>query len=178
MSKWINIDIENPLKTWWKARKYFKFPNISIKSAFRFEKSKLGKILNIECWDLMWKDKFRSPRHEINPHIYIDIFSFIHIYIEFTKTYLNEFGEKSNGDTMYWEYMLSYLYYKNNLKGYSTWQTDSKLYKYIDKYGNKEDGTEDIYKPFPLVLPCVSTSLNKKGIKQLKKELNESSGNN
>lgn len=66
----------------------------------------------------------------------------------------------------YWEYLLNWLYYKKTLKCYSCWVGDSRLYKSI-KY-NKD---EDIVTPMPIVTPTVAMSLNKEGIKQLKKEL-------
>ena len=78
----------------------------------------------------------------------------------------------------YWEYILNWLYYKNKqtLRCYSTWIGNSKLYKTC-KYGNAEDGSEDTWKALPYIVPCVSMSLNKQGIKELKRELNEENRN-
>lgn len=174
----IALSIENPFKTWWKARKYFKVPSITVtflcnKWHFPYASSYWrGKILDIDIHDIYWKDKWDSPRHERNPLIYICIFSIFSIWIYPTITYYNEFGEKENGDTYYWEYLLHYLYYSknNSLKGYSTWTSDSKLYHHT-YYGNAEDGSDDKLTPIDIVVPCVAMSLNKAGIKKLKEEI-------
>lgn len=182
-NKWyknlIAISIENPFKTWWKAKKYFKFPDITISYGWQpyhypYASSYWrGKILDINIHDIYWKDKFNSPRHERNPLIYFCLFSRLSLWIIFGKKYRDEFGEKQDGSLEYWEYILSHLYYSKNksLKCYSNWTTDSKLYKYISNYGNEEDGGKDEYKPHLLVIPVVSMSLNKPGIKELKEEL-------
>lgn len=180
-NNFINYIIENPFKTWWKARKYFKRPTISV-SIHRVSKIRgypyasynaLGKILDIDIQDILWKDKFDSPRYERGPLIYICLFRCIALSISFHIYYLSEFGEKQNGDSEYWEYLLNWLYYKKRktLKCYSTWVGDSKLYKKVE-YGNAEDGSEDTFTPFNYIIPCVSLSLNKRGIKKLKQELN------
>ncbi len=183
-NKWyknlIAVSIENPFKTWWRAKKYFKFPDITINFGWHpyhypYATSYWrGKILDINIHDLYWKDKFNSPRHERNPLIYICLFSRISLWIVFGKHYYNEFGKKQDGSLEYWEYILKHLYYaKNkNLKCYSCWTTDSRLYKHISKYGNKKDGSEDEIVPYKMIVPTVSMSLNKKGIKKLMEELN------
>lgn len=182
IEKWINISIENPFKTYQKARKYFKKPKWKWKFSLVTRCSnypyatyfRLGKILDINTHDIWWKDKWNTPRHERNPLIYICLFrkfAFIacpHIY------YYDEFGEKQNGDMEYWEYLLYWLYYKKQktLRCYSTWEYDSKLYR-MRKYGEAEDGSEDVIKPFKCVTPIVAMSLNREGIKQLKQELSK-----
>ena len=67
--------------------------------------------------------------------------------------------------------MLEYLYYSKNLKCYSCWEMDSKLYRCVSKYGNDEDGSKDEYTPYKTIVPVVSMSLNKFGISELKKKL-------
>lgn len=170
----IAFSIENPLKTWWKARKYFKFPNIAIhfsnnKYSFPYaSKFWQGRLLDINIHDVYWKDKYNSPRHERNPLIYICLFSRLSLWIVFYKTFINEFGEKVDESTHYWEYMLEYLYYSESLKLSSYWVTDSKVAQ-ITKFGNAEDGSEDIHKPMELYIPEQLISLNKRGLKEFKK---------
>lgn len=180
LSKWIDMRIENPFGTWWKARKYFKRPKLRFRtfsSSWRAYKQG-GRILEFDCLDIMWKDKFNSPRHEISPHISILLFGKFGLRIDFHIDYEDEFGEKHNGDMEYWEYLLEWLYYKekNTLQCYSAWTRNSALYKSV-KWGNAEDGSEDAYVPLTYTIPCVALSLNKKGIKELKKELNEETRN-
>lgn len=171
-NRFIDIFIENPFKTWWKAKKYFKRPKLS----FGFFPTHNGKFLKINCHDILWKDKYDSPRHEINPYIEITLFNLFGFSIQFHTYYKDEFGIKQVGNIYYWEYLLSWLYYykKKTLICYSTWTYNSKLYKYISEYGDNIDGSEDVIKPLKLVIPCVALSLNKKGIKKLKEELNNS----
>lgn len=187
LSKWFDVTIENPFKTWWKVRKYFKIPitrfclfieknpNIPIFTT----SNQIGKIIDIKIHDILWKDKFNSPRHEANPIIYFCLFKRIGFYLTPTIKYYDEFGEEHNGDMEYWEYILNYLYYNKTktLRKYSCWTRDSELYRQIDKYGKKEDGSEDSWKPYKYVIPCVAMSLNKQGIKELKRELNEKGRN-
>lgn len=173
--------IENPLKTWWKARKYFKLPKIKphFHLVYKYKNypyasyQRIGKILDIWITDVMWKDKYDSPRHERNPLIWICLFRKFAFSITFNVFYLDEFGERQRGDSLYWEYLLNWLIYKERktLRCYSTWVGDSRLYKQVKEYG-KEEGSVDTYKPLSYVLPCVALSLNKRGIKELKRELN------
>lgn len=162
--------IENPFKTWWKARKYFKFPNISMrfsnnKWSFPYASKKWqGRILDIDIHDVYWKDKWDSPRHERNPLIYICLFGKFNIWIVFHKNWINEFGEKCDESTHYWEYMLDYLYYSKSLKLTSLWTTDSKIAQ-ITEFGN----AEDVRKPMKIYIPEHLISLNKRGLKEFKK---------
>lgn len=179
--KWIHFYIDNPLKTWWKARKYFKRPKIHCYIGTpRFTcpyatYSRIGKILDIYSADIMWKDKWNSPRHERSPYVWICLFNKICFTITFHIYYRDEFGEKKAGDMEYWEYLLEWLYYRNKktLRCYSAWTGDSRLYRTRIKYGNKEDGTEDEWGPTRYVVPTVAMSLTKEGIKKLKEELND-----
>ena len=169
----IAFSIENPFKTWWKARKYFKIPKTKIRFTWNAHcfpyasKYWQGKLLDINIHDLYWKDKWDSPRHERNPLIYLCLFRRFSIWIYPNIEYYNEFGEKENGDMYYWEYLLEYLYYSKSLKGYSAWTSISKLYR-TRIYGNAEDGSEDKFEPMINVVPCVAMSLNKNGVKELK----------
>lgn len=173
----IAFSIENPLKTWWKAKKYFKFPNISIrfsnnKNSFPYaSKFWQGKLLDINIHDVYWKDKYNSPRHERNPLIYICLFSRWSLWIVFHKTFINEFGDKTDESIHYWEYMLDYLYYSKSLKLSSYWTFNSKIVK-TKIFGNAEDGSEDACKPFAVYIPDHLISLNKKGLKVFKQLYN------
>ena len=177
-NKWyhnlIAWDIENPFRTYWKARKYFKYPKLKISfstSKWHFpyaSKHWQGKLLDINIHDVYWKDKYGSPRHERNPLIYICLFGKYSIWITPKIYYKDEFGENQSGDLEYWEYLLDYLYYSKSLKCYSSWTTESKLYTRT-RFGLAEDGSEDVTIKERYIIPTVSMSLNKKGIKNLKK---------
>lgn len=173
----ISFSIENPLKTWWKARKYFKFPDVRIVltnniHAYPYASSKWrGTLLDVDIHDVYWKDKYNSPRHERNPLIYICLFSKWSLWITFHKTFINEFGDKTDESIHYWEYMLDYLYYSKTLKLNTFWTTDSKVAKIID-VGDSEDGSDDKIKPMTIYIPDQLISLNKKGLKVFKQLYN------
>ena len=173
MSKLVSIQISNPLKTWWKARKYFKFPRPKIKFFCKYSYSGFGKLIDIYIHDIYWKDKWNSPNYEISPRIYFCIFNSIGFIITFSITYINEFGEKRNYDLEYWEYLLDYLYYSKSLRLKSWWIYYSKIFTKVDKFGKAEDGSEDIIKPMSLVTMTHLFSLNKKGLKEFKKLYDE-----
>ena len=170
--KYFAWSIENPFKTWWKARKYFKFPNIAIhfsnnKHSFPYaSKFWQGKLLDINIHDVYWKDKYNSPRHERNPLIFIYILGLsIWIYPKIYK--IGEFGNKEDGDIYYWEYLLNYLYYTKTLKLTDIWTYNSKIAKKCIQYGNTEE--EDKWEYYKLYIPTHLFSLNKKGLKEFKK---------
>jgi hypothetical protein len=182
LDRYINIWIENPFNTWWKARKYFKRPKISFHLFFKLQgnspyinDNNVGKILDIEFHDVGWKDKWDSPRHETDPYIWVCFFKTFGFSVRFNIYYYNEFGEKENGNMHYWEYLLYWLYYKNkkSLRCYSNWTRDSQLYSYVSVYGDSESGSDDEYKPYPIIIPEVAMSLNKNGRTMLKQEIAE-----
>lgn len=162
--KWINICIENPLKTWKKAKKYFKKPKTSIKffSHPRYNcplgsLKHLARILEIRAFDEGWKDKYDSPRHEISPYVWVCFFKRFGFSITWNVYYTDECGIEHDGDDYYWEYLLDYVYYTGKLSNVPLWTYTSKLFK-----KNKN---------FMVAIPIVNMSLNKKGIARLKMQL-------
>jgi len=193
MNSYFSFIISNPFKTWWKVRKYFKMPSLHFHKVGNIFRKKvhtqfgdyginicpyasygrIAKIIDVYIDDVMWKDKWNSPRHERNPIIWILFFRRIGFCITFNIKYRDELGKICNGDMYYWEFILNYLYYHNNLKSAllasGAWACDSKLWKHIKSYGSKEDGTEDVYEPLRLPIQTQLFSLNKKGFKELQK---------
>lgn len=170
---WFSFYIENPLYTWKKAKKYFKKPEVSIHFFSNVANNCpyasincAAKIIDIESTDVLWKDKYKSPRHERSPYIWVCFFKKFGFSINWNIYYYDEFGIKQNGDIYYWEYLLDYLYYHKDLKNYPIWCSLSQIYKKIVKYGETEE--EDKYCSIDNVVPVVAMSLNKKGIKELK----------
>ena len=124
----MKIFIDYPLGTYNKIKKYFKYP----KGFFYF-----GKTVNVPLvfwipWniisisDVMWKDKFGSPRFEESPYLLINLFGYSFGYIW-----------KFNNEDEYWEQALWYLYYCDSnlekakkswpwedMKGNSTWKNE------------------------------------------------------
>ena len=80
---YIDFYWENPLRTYNKVKKYFK--RIKPKFQWTFGFRNKAKILEINSFDLMWKDKWNSPRHEYNPRMFFSLFNFIHLYVEWTS---------------------------------------------------------------------------------------------
>lgn len=172
-----DISLENPFKTWWKARRCFKIPGLSFRWYVGGSVRGQGKILNLQVSDVQWKDKYDSPRHEYNPCINVNLFNIIGLYIEPKVIYIDEFGEKQDGSMEYWEYLLDWLYYKDKktLKCYPTWVTQSRLYEKAIQWA--EVAVDDVKEPYPYLIPCVAMSLNRRGIKELKRELHEQGRN-
>lgn len=108
LNRYFDIYWENPLKTYNKIKKYFK----PIKPEFQwsFGKRNSVSILELTAFDLTWKDKWRTPRHEFNPRIYFSLFNYIHLYISWT------IGDDSMNDMVYWEAALYWLYYDKSLQ--------------------------------------------------------------
>lgn len=107
MNKYFDFYWENPLKTYNLVKKYFR--DIKPKFQWYFGKRNKAKILEINSFDLTWKDKWNSPRHEFNPHIFFSLFNYIHLYVEWTL------GD-SMEDMVYWEAILDWMYYGKSLQ--------------------------------------------------------------
>lgn len=107
-NKYFSFYWENPLKTYNKIKKYFKPLKKKISITFNKGRNK-AKILDIKAYDLMWKDKWNSPRHEHNPVINISLFNRLHIQILYTLK------SDSMNDMVYWEAALWWLYYRKSL---------------------------------------------------------------
>lgn len=130
INEYFDICVENPLKSYNKIKKYFK----ALKPRFKigFNKGNGPKILMLNSFDITWKDKWNTPRHEINPRIAISLFNYIHINIEFTLK------EDSMNDMVYWEAALYWLHYKKSLHravknatGWTQYNEQTKQYESI-----------------------------------------------
>lgn len=171
----IHIHIDNPFATWWKARKYFKRPSINyhfglLKYSFPYaNRDYIGKIIDISIQDVMWKDKYNSPRHERNPYVWICLFRLFRFEISTRINALTETGKVEDRSMFYWEYLLNYLYYSKSLKINQCWEHSSKVYYYTKYYSNREDGEEDQVVPYKMVIQTPLFSLNKRGLKEFSK---------
>ena len=171
----VHININNPFKTWWKARKYFKKPSIKchfglLKYSFPYaNRDYIGKIIDISIQDVMWKDKYNSPRHERNPYVWICLFRLFRFEIGTRINALTETGKIEDRSTFYWEYLLDYLYYSKSLKINQCWEYTSKVYTRTKYYSNREDGEEDQVVPYKMVIQTPLFSLNKNGLKEFNK---------
>lgn len=168
--RWINLFIENPFKSWWKARKYFKLPKISIHffsnpiyncpyASFKW----IGKILDIRSCDVQFKYKYDDIRYEYSPYIWVCFFKRFGFSINFNTYYKDEFGDTQLLDDFYWEYLLNYVYENKSLiEAFGYWYHDSKICKEHKVY---------------FLIPIVPESLNKCGLKEFKKLWKEKQNN-
>lgn len=124
MNKYFDFYWENPLKTYNLVKKCFR--NIKPKFQWRFGKRYKAKILELKAFDLTWKDKWNSPRHEYNPHILFSLFNYIHLYVEWTL------GD-SMEDMVYWEAILDWMYYGKSLQEACT-NNWAQYNKELDEY--------------------------------------------
>lgn len=198
-NSWFHLTLWSfPLRSWWKAKKYFKFPKLQIQPFFALRISAMtetmykigikpniklfgkeylishscsapyannkliGKIIDISCSDVMWKDKYNTPRHERDPYFYISFFRLFGVWITFGKKYIDPDCNLKNASMEYWEYMLDYLHYSKSLIITDFWEYNSNVYK----NRNYENGET---KPIRLIVPTPSFSLNKRGRKEFVK---------
>lgn len=114
------INLENPFKTMSKLKGVFK----PLKCQFSY-----GRMVFPEMWvckpsliqlvtrDVMWKNKFSSPRHEDSPYIWIHLFGYNFLWYWKLPKKMKEY------DMDYWEQALWYLYFadSNIEKAKKTW---------------------------------------------------------
>lgn len=143
--KWLHLSIENPLRTWWKARKYFIRPKISIhfftNPIYNCPYASLNwisNLLDICSNDIGWKDKFDDPRFETAPYIWVCLFKRIGFSINFI---VNKDGIKEN---LYWEYLLNYLYYSKSLKIWDKWTDKDEIIE-TPKFCLNKKGLKKVY---------------------------------
>ena len=102
--------MRKPLQTWWKARKYFKFPQI------KFHTYKINHWFGFEWHDVWYKYKYDSVRHEFDPYIAITLFKRVFRW-DFTMYAYLPGASRDNVSMEYWEYLLNYLDTGSLLKG-------------------------------------------------------------
>jgi len=114
--------MENPLRTWWKVRKWFKFPKPSIYFGPIVNGLPIdfpSKWVELHCYDVTWKDKYDSPRFEFEPQINLELFKKYQLLLTF----------KTSNDDVYWETILDMVYYNKSLKeaiARNTWENYNK----------------------------------------------------
>jgi len=114
--------MENPLRTWWKVRKWFKFPKPSIYFGPIIMGLPMGlpnKWIELHCYDVTWKDKYDSPRFEFEPQINLELFKKYQLLLTF----------KTSNNDVYWETILDMVYYNKSLKeaiARNTWENYNK----------------------------------------------------
>ncbi len=174
-NKWINICIENPLKTWKQAKEYFIKPKCKIHffknpmyNCPHMDLKRIARIIDIMASDIMWKEKYCTARHERSPYVWVCFFRRFGFSVNWHIYYKDEFNQIQNGDSYYWEYLLDYLYFDRILSNVPTWISTSLLYNKIE-YGNTQK--EDVKIPIDSVIPVAAMSLNKRGMEKLKNEL-------
>ena len=114
--------MENPFKTWWKVRKWFKFPKPSIYfgpivSGLPYRLP--DKWIELHIYDVIWKDKYNSPSLEFTPQINLDLFKKYQLLLTF----------QTRNDYIYWETILDIIYYNKSLKeaiDTNTWENYNK----------------------------------------------------
>ena len=75
-------------------------------------------LIHIVSRDVMWKDKYETPRHEDSPYIWIHLFGYDFLWYWTIREVV-----KDGFDMDYWEQALWYLYYSNSdlKKAEETW---------------------------------------------------------
>ena len=113
MSKYFRILCLNPFKTQKLLKGVFKplsmhfFFGKIINSPILYNPVP-GKILSIFSFDVLWKDKYDTPRFEQDPYIFISFFKWCFIIL-----WKLDMPHRDSSD--YWEQAIWYLYYYNNI---------------------------------------------------------------
>lgn len=151
MKKYIRIWKGNPFKTMRKLRGIFIPLEMSLKigkwnhiAILPVSKDVLGKVIDIFISDVIWKDKYDTPRYEYPPMITITFFRTFCIHICW-----NKFPKHLKGVNLddYWEQALWYLYYSNTISqglgSYPNIKLAKKGWPWQDMKGNST--WNDIY---------------------------------
>ena len=145
--KWIYISLINPFKTMKQLKGVFK----PLKCYFRctFEEWNYSPVLwcnrpsiiQILFRDVMWKDKYNTPRYEVPPYIWIHIYKLNLVwYWDLSPNFYLENPDNLVDD--YWEQALWYLFYSNKFieKAKETWPitwSETGISTWSDKYLEK-----------------------------------------
>lgn len=125
---WIFINIHNIISINWERKKVIKAIKgvfIPLKCHFKFTKdyapfmfcNHYGKLFSIISFDVKWKDKWHTPRHEENPFTSIALFNKFFFNWTWELPYKDHWIDNDD----YWEQALWYLYYASynkKKKGY------------------------------------------------------------
>lgn len=110
MKRLFNFYYENPFKTMKELKGFFVSLNtyITLKAPPFFSR---GKILDFYSTDVIWKDKYDSPRFEFEPRVQITLFS------KFTLTITWKLPKHLQHLDIedYWEQALWFLYYYDTI---------------------------------------------------------------
>lgn len=110
-SKYISICLINPFRTYKKLKGVFKplraniFFGNTYEAPLIFFNSRTSIV--IESSDVLWKDKYDTPRFEEHPYIHIKLFNYSFV-IFWKPEYIDRVDD-------YWEQALWYLYYYSNI---------------------------------------------------------------
>lgn len=121
--------INNPLKTWWKVRKYFRKPKMSIhffKDIYHSvcpyaSLENVAPWVEVRCVPEHVKLKEYDWSHESDPYIWVCFFRKFGFRIDWKITYKDKTGRKHDGGTEYWEYLYECLYDKRDLYDVPEW---------------------------------------------------------
>ena len=114
--KWIYLSLRNPFRTMNKLKGVFK----PLRRFFRFSWREWDyspvlwcskpAYIHIISTDVMWKDKYNTPRYEVPPYIWIHIYKLNFIWYWDLQPHMRYKTDD------YWEQALWYLFYYNEYK--------------------------------------------------------------
>ncbi len=128
-----------PWKTWKKARKYFRFPNIRLRASLfpNLFIYFLHWYDFIYICDINWKSKYSEPRHEDNPCIVLNFFNYFQVKLE-----LGRWIQGKDYSMQYWESLLCYTVFGMSL------HESLKFSIWVDSKGNKTPITKVCLKKY------------------------------
>lgn len=142
---WIYCYFTNPLQQYNLVKKYFKPLTRQVQFGPVYSKN-YSKFIDFRVYDVTWKDKYDSPRHEYDPCISLVLFNKWKVFIDWKFIDFN--GEDHSCE--YWEAALSFLYYKKDLytavkenTGWYSYNVDGE--KVYNEYKLLNDHYQDLY---------------------------------
>ena len=114
------LNVFKPLRSWWSARKYFRFPSIKfmygkiddcLSGSIFHSSNNCAKWFDLRFCDVFWKWKYDDVRFEGEPCIKLDLFNkwkFLWIFECPNVSY-------NRNNYMYWESLLDYVYNTKNI---------------------------------------------------------------
>jgi len=133
---------KNPYRTYWKVRKYFKAPKIKLyigKWVMGIPIFEQKSWISLWCRDVIWKDKYDSPRYEFAPQINLIFFKW-QIFISLHAPSKGSLDESLVNDDEYWEQILWTAYYtksktlKEAKETYPWTDYDTNQSSWVDKW--------------------------------------------
>lgn len=147
---WFSIAVENPLEEWKLARKFFKFPKLSLCCYKHIPDEEEKRVaISFRCWSMSWKSKYGMLEYEHNPYACLKLFNRWCIQLDF----LAPGNDITCEPICYWEGILTYMKYRYHNKdfGYAVKEeseAECLYHAYQENIWGRQASTSYTIKPY------------------------------